>query len=560
MKRFLSLLLLLFMAINSFGANEYYDFMDDNGLYYKIKSVDDKTCEVVNPYGPNGRGAPYSGDVAISSSVTYNGVVFCVKSIGINAFNQSRITSITIPSSVISIESSAFLGCYLTSITIPSSVTTIGDAAFSGCRQLKSIIIPSSVTFIGGAAFSGCSVLKSITIPDCVTSIYNYTFSGCYSLKSIIIPSSVTSIGICVFSGCASLTSITIPNSVTSIGSHAFENCSGLTSVAIPNGITSIDGYFSGCSSLTSVSIPNSVTTIGGKAFQNCSSLASVTIPNSVTTIGDKAFQNCSSLASVTIPNGVTNIGNSAFEGCSSFRSITIPSSVKTIGDSAFSGCEISKEKLYNQSSIDLLSCGLTVYDEITESGICINENVIVKYKGTDTEIAIPSGVTTIGDSVFKNCHKLKSIILPNSVTDIGIKAFNGCYNLMYISCSNPIPPTCDGLETFVSESNLRDKYDIYNYVTLHVPMGSKDLYSSAHEWRYFKNIKEDANIDGTTFYAKLRIKQANGGYTEQYVKADEEYTIYFGGEARARINTVMLNDRDFCIIRRGCNRYESVR
>ena len=87
--------------------------------------------------------------------------------IGSSAFyGSSRLTSITIPSSVTSIGTYAFSSCYgLTSITIPSSVTSIGEEAFYGC-SLTSITIPSSVTSIDKGAFSSCSDLTSITIPS----------------------------------------------------------------------------------------------------------------------------------------------------------------------------------------------------------------------------------------------------------------------------------------------------------------------------------------------------------------------------------------------------------
>ena len=75
---------------------------------------------------------------------------------------------------------SVFKGCsVLTSVTIPSSVTSIDPRAFEGCSGLTSLIIPSSVTSIGWNAFEGCSGLTSITIPSSVTEIGGAAFKGC---------------------------------------------------------------------------------------------------------------------------------------------------------------------------------------------------------------------------------------------------------------------------------------------------------------------------------------------------------------------------------------------
>ena len=83
----------------------------------------------------------------------------------------------------------------VTSVTIPDSVTAIPDYAFGYCSQLTNISIPNSVTFIGFSAFNSCTSLKSITLPSSLSTIQSYAFYNCENLKTIRIPVSVTSIG-----------------------------------------------------------------------------------------------------------------------------------------------------------------------------------------------------------------------------------------------------------------------------------------------------------------------------------------------------------------------------
>ena len=182
-----------------------------------------------------------------------------------------------------------------TEINIPATingiaVTLIHKSAFGGHSKITKVSIPSTVKTIGLEAFYGCTNLKSITIPNSVTQIGLFAFEECTSLTSVSIPNSVTEICDDAFYGCTSLTSVSIPNSVTYIGWRAFYGCTSLTSVSIPNSVTYIGwSAFYGCTSLTSVSIPNSVTEIGYSAFYGCTSLTSITIPNS-TGIDDRAF------------------------------------------------------------------------------------------------------------------------------------------------------------------------------------------------------------------------------------------------------------------------------
>ena len=55
------------------------------------------------------------------------------------------------------------------------------------------------------------------------------------------------------------------------------------------------------------------------------------------------------------------------------------------------------------------------------------------------TTINIPSGITSIGGSAFRNCSSLTSVTIPNTVTSIGINAFQSCIGLTSITMGNSV-------------------------------------------------------------------------------------------------------------------------
>ena len=145
-----------------------YDFSytyQGKTLYYNITS-DNTVCVTYYSSDNNFQNNNYvSGAVVIPSSVTNNGTIYSVTSIGNDAFeNCSGLTSVTIPNSVTSIGEWAFWECSgLTSVTIGNSVTSIGNDAFYGCNGLISIVSNAVVPpAIGNDVFpnpNSCNVI-----------------------------------------------------------------------------------------------------------------------------------------------------------------------------------------------------------------------------------------------------------------------------------------------------------------------------------------------------------------------------------------------------------------
>ena len=234
------------------------------------------------------------------------------------AFRNDKLTKVSLPSSLETIESGAFQGNKLSSIKIPASVWQIGNYAFDS-NKLKSITflgdlpsdlglnvftlnsIKSVIVSSNAVGFSSTFAGANVTATGPVISRFYYEsetgdswiITGCFPCNSnLVIPAAinggpVTSIGESAFTG-RQLASVSIPDSVTTIANYAFEN-NQIKTLALGNSVTTIGYYAFSTNQIKTLAIPSSVTEIGFGAFRQ-NKLTAVAIASANTNISSRAF------------------------------------------------------------------------------------------------------------------------------------------------------------------------------------------------------------------------------------------------------------------------------
>lgn len=305
---------------------------------------------------------------------------------------------------------------------------------------------------------------------------------------------------------------ITIPSSienqnmqfdVNEIKYNAFKNNRDITSVVIPSSITSI-GYqaFFGCRNLEEVVLENSnITTIEYAVFSICQKLHKLTLPKTIIEIGASAFSSCESLTSIYIPESVQHIYSYAFDECKNLKEVHIENIAKW--------CDVVLEGLYSNP---FLWGDAFLYE---------GENLI-------EELIIPNGVTSIGNpnwvqnQNFIRCGSIESIIFPksmanidgfsacqnlksiniNSTAEIAYNAFNNCPNLETVNCYVSDPPILINTIYNTTGEEVNAFYKSYpELMTLHIPLGTKEIYENTYGWKDFGTIIDDlpndSEVDG---------------------------------------------------------------
>lgn len=440
----------------------------------------------------------------------------------------------------------------LTNIELPSSIIAIGSDAFSGCTELTSVNIPSTVSFIAAGAFNMCNKLTDITLPTSVVAIGENAFANCALVKAFDFPTSLSAVGGSAFSGCSSLSKLVLPSTLNAIGENAFANCTGLTSIkllssnpvsinetvfanvdlkkvklSVPTGSAlnykGTDGWKSFASisdtklgiidsplggQLSSLLLDEDKVTVSSlqlagyydekdiAAMNQMSALAAINMKNATiidsssslkgstksakgtqkmikgnagtldNVLPASAFANNTSLKSIDLPTSLVAISDDAFNGCTALNNLIVPNSVLTIGKTALSRCT-------SLTDVTLPSSLMAISDNLFNASTAIKQ------------LDIPASVTSIGMNAFLGCSGLTTITLPSAVTSINENAFAYCANLSSLKLLNPEP--------VVVNANVFEGVDKQS-CKLTVPQGKAMVFKASDVWKTFSTIIDPQN------------------------------------------------------------------
>ena len=192
----------------------------------------------------------------------------------------SKMSSYTILSGTTSINQRAFKNALnLKQVKIPDSIQGIGADSFNN-TGLTSITIPKvTLTYFGPDIFRNNKYLETVDFKADLKLWIFYdakylqggTFQDCTALKKVTFSGDIEEFGANAFKGCTSLTQITLPNKLKEISYYCFQDCTSLENMTFPNKLESIrDCAFKNCTRLKQVVFPSSLVEIKKSAFDNC--------------------------------------------------------------------------------------------------------------------------------------------------------------------------------------------------------------------------------------------------------------------------------------------------
>lgn len=388
-----------------------------------------------------------TGTVRIPNTVEY---------VGSYAFARSAIETLYLSTSMTVIKEHCFENTYITSITIPASIQVIENGAFSECTSLEEVNLVEfgMLKRIEGTAF-GRTRIKLVKVPAAVEylsgfqdtyvsslifseysklkEIAPYAFDGS-SLTGLTLPEGLKIIGDCAFRGCA-ISNLVLPSTLEIIGAYAFrEHC--LEFINLPNSVTSIGEYCFADAQypVSGITLSSGLKTIPNYAFYSCGQFHEMEIPEGVHSIGSYAFYNCS-ITILDLPSSLGRINSSAFDSYLTdviYHGTSYEWSAKVYSSDTYVNSVVSSNGFYESAEFNYNILGSNIH--ITElKNIPCNNKIYIPKTIKNSSTGTTYNVVGIEENAFKGNSYIKKVYIPETVTFINANAFYGCSALMTV-------------------------------------------------------------------------------------------------------------------------------
>ena len=353
--------------------------------------------------------------------------------IGAYAFNGAgNLTTITIPSTVTTLQTKAFQNTGLTSISIPNTVTTIGTEILRNCKSLEYLYYDSMASLTGNTILenAGANAENGLTVVfgDSVTTIpANFAYSSNVSNNPRITAVSWkdgTSVGEKAFYKCTALKVILV---------RAVSETSAPTSTIGNNAFTDVTATVFASRDISDLSLTQKIYPVNEEKAIEAGSTTSIDDFDDLGLLGTLSYTLASGGSDFTVSGNVVSLST---DPTSESATINVSLAVNGINGSVSLGSITLKyagEKKTVTGTSGAWGYSYEYYSNVPSDGVLS----LTSYTGSDTTVKLPETLSiTVGETSYNDISvsgvasnfsatSVKTVVIPATIKTIADAAFS---------------------------------------------------------------------------------------------------------------------------------------